>query len=83
MSGHCEHCGDMCDALGEHGSADLNAVWSVDCPACEERERIVAFLRMRRDETMMSEADFWPITAAALSVAAGDISLGAHLDAAQ
>lgn len=78
VGGHCDHCAVDCEATDGWHMAEVPviAVWSRGCPACAERARIVQWLRDRRDLAMLGQWDHWPVVAAALSVAAGDIVLG-------
>lgn len=51
MSGCCDHCLPNCQEIaltGDHEGPDCIAWRGGFCPACAERERIVAWLRGRR-----------------------------------
>ena len=82
QNGHCEHCAKYggCACSREwgtpHVSSDASATWNDGCcPACAERERIVAWMRrMREDHSIPYDVRITAVLFAQL------IEQGKHLD---
>ena len=88
--GHCEHCANGCDGGTTYGSVERAhsgefpvAFWNTGhCPACAERERIVAWLRDHEGREKYHDTywDQWVTVDLSKNDYADKIERGAHLE---
>ena len=78
MSGHCEHCDSDCkegkvpwNDIGPYEHYDYGRAWNRPCPVCAERERIVAAIENRCDESLPDQQRAGMMRAA--DIARGDM----------
>jgi len=86
--GHCEHCDKQSCRWVSEGLAELHrdhngAEWAGICPACAERERIVAWMRDHEGREKYHDTywDQWVTVDLSKNDYADKIERGAHLEA--